>query len=261
MEGVITMNQTGEILLVDKDRVEANQISNILLNAGHYVSCVHTGLEAIENVKVSPPDLVLSDFGLPDFDGIHLTRSLKQINDDLYVVLMGEWPTIEFVKSAMMTGAYDVLTKPVKADALCSLVGSILVAKNLRLKKMDVRPDYTKVQEISNAVFDEQGLWVSPLPDGEYMIGIAIQGWVDSGKLVYITPPEVGKEVRKGDTLFELVSCEGKAGKIHRMLSPMNGVVTEVNEDILSELARAVCSGSCSPSPWLTPVLKIKPSK
>jgi len=253
------MTERGEILLVDRDRTEARQYSDILVDAGHLVSCAFCGKEAIESAQAHPVDVVLSDIGLPDIDGIFLTRSIKDISRDMYVVLMGEWPTVEFIKTAMMIGAYDVLSKPVKPEKLCTLVSSVVSAKNFRLRKVELgRVGGKEAIRPQDAVYDDQGLWTAASPDGVLQIGISAQGWTAGGRMIYITLPDKGKAVRKGDVLFEIVSSEGKIGKIHRMLSPVDGTILEVNEDFNRELVRAVCN-PCTGQCWLTPVLKIKP--
>jgi CheY-like chemotaxis protein/glycine cleavage system H lipoate-binding protein len=253
------MTERGEVLLVDRDRMEAQQYSDVLLNAGHMVSCAFSGKEAIESVQSHAVDVVLSDIGLPDIDGILLTRSIKDICGDMYVVLMGEWPTVEFIKSAMMIGAYDVLSKPVKPDKLCTLVSSVVTARNFRLRKVEIGREAGRAAvRVQDAVFDDQGLWTAAAPDGVVQVGISVQGWTAGGRMIYVTLPDKGRVVRKGDVLFEIVSSEGKIGQIHRMLSPLGGTIVEVNEDFNTELVRTVCN-PCAGQCWLTPVVKIKP--
>lgn len=253
------MTERGEILLVDRDRTEAEQYSDVLVKAGHMVSCAFCGKEAIESVQAHPVDVVLSDIGLPDIDGIFLTRSIRDISRDMVVVLMGDWPTVEFIKTAMMIGAYDVLSKPVKPDRLCTVVGSVVTARNFRLRKVELGSAAGRAAvRAQDAVFDDQGLWTAVAPDGVVQVGISVQGWTEGGRMIYITLPDKGTVVRKGDVLFEIVSSEGKIGRIHGMLSPVDGTILEVNEDFNRELVRAVCN-PCTGQCWLSPVLKIKP--
>lgn len=252
------MTEKGEILLVDKDCNEAEEYSDILVDAGHLVSCAFSGKDAIEKVASHPVDVVVSDIGLPDIDGILLTRSIKDISDDMYVVLMGDWPTVEFTKTAMTIGAYDVLSKPVKADRLCSLIGSVLAARNFKLREVAREEISEAMIRTRDAVFDSQGVWTARVPDGTIQIGVSVEGWTAGGCMIYVTLPENGLKVSKGDPLFEIVSSEGKTGRVHKISSPVSGTVVEVNEDFNTHLVRAVCS-PCTDQCWLTPMLKIKP--
>jgi CheY-like chemotaxis protein/glycine cleavage system H lipoate-binding protein len=253
------MNPRGDILLVDKDRTEASQYSDVLVKAGHEVSCAFCGKEAIQSVQSHLVDVVVSDFVLPDFDGIFLTRSMKNICKDLYVILMGEWPTVEFTKTAMVVGAYDVLSKPVKSERLMNLVDSAVAARHLKLHKADLDQVAGRSRiQAQDVVYDEQGLWTAPAADGSLEVGISVQGWTASGRMIYVILPDVGTKVRKGDVLFEIISGEGKLGRTDRMRSPIDGTVMVVNEDFNAELVRAVCN-PCTGQCWLTPVLKIKP--
>jgi CheY-like chemotaxis protein/glycine cleavage system H lipoate-binding protein len=253
------MMKKGDVLLVDKDRDEAEQYCHVLSNAGHIVTCALSGKEAIRRLKDHPVDVVVSDIGLPDIDGIMLTRSIRDISEDVYVVLMGDWPTVEFTKSAMSIGAYDVLSKPVKPDKLRSLVSSVLAARDFKIKEEVpvVEPGEPRVRT-QDAVFDSQGLWTAEAPDGCIHVGISVGGWTAGGRMIYLTLPDKGTAVSKGDVLFEIVSSEGRIGRVHKIASPVSGIVVEVKEDFGAELVRAVCD-PCADQRWLTPVLTIKP--
>ena len=251
------MTEKGEVLLVDREDSDIRLHADALSKVGHNVSCTFNGKEAIRKVSEHPVDLVVSDIGLPDIDGILLLRSIKDISKDMYVVLMGDWPTIEFTKTAMSIGAYDVLCKPVEKVRLCKVVESVIAARHYRLSQItrDAAPGSGKA--LQECTYDDQGLWSRTLPDGTVEIGISTGGWVASGKMVYITLPEEGTVVKECDLLFEIVSSYGKIGQVHRILSPVSGTVIEVNENFNAELVRAICdpgAGRC----WQTPILKIK---
>ncbi|MFH1436474.1 MAG: response regulator [Pseudomonadota bacterium] len=250
------MTVKGEVLLIDREDsgIEAHAVA--LSKAGHSVSCTFNGKEAIKKLSEHTVDLVVSDTGLPDTDGILLLRSIKDISKDIYVVLMGEWPTIEFTKTAMSIGAYDVLCKPVEPEKLCRVVQSVIAARRYRLSQIARDPATRGEKPSPECTYDDQGLWSRTLPNGTVEIGMSASGWVASGKMVYITLPEEGAVVKECDLLFEIVSSYGKIGQVHRVLSPLSGTVIEVNENFNAELVRAVCD-PCGGRCWQTPILKI----
>ncbi len=251
------MTEKGEVLLVDREDSEIKAQADALSKMGHNVSCTFNGKEAIKIVSEHPVDLVVSDIGLPDIDGIGLTRSIKDISKDMVVVLMGEWPTIEFTKTAMSIGAYDVLCKPVEPEKLCNVVASVIAARRYRLSQITRDAGAGGQKPSQECTYDDQGLWSRRLPDGTVEIGMSASGWIASGKMVYITLPEQGTVVKECDLLFEIVSSYGKIGQVHRVLSPVSGTVIEVNENFNAELVRAVCD-PCAGQCWQTPILKIK---
>lgn len=248
------MQERADILLVEKDKKEINKYAGILSSEGHSVSWVLSGKAAIEKVSKGPVDMVLSDITLPDIDSIMLTRSLKEMCGDLFVILMGEWPTVEFTKTAMTVGAYDVLTKPVSAKRLCRLVSTVIAARNFRLAPVDKRSVGLADSGVAGKVeFNSQGLWTAPAEDGVVLVGISAEGWIASGRLIYIAPPEVGTKVEKGQKLFDVVASDGR---VYGMNCPFEGEVVEVVDNVESVIAGIVCEpgSEC----WLTPVLKIR---
>jgi two-component system response regulator MprA len=66
------------ILVVDDDQALRRLVERALVLEGYTVETVSSGHEAIERVRESPPDLVLLDLMLPDFDGKTVLRQLRQ---------------------------------------------------------------------------------------------------------------------------------------------------------------------------------------
>ncbi len=67
------------VLVVDDNPELLDAISRLLGMLGHQVSTAATGHEALEQVRASPPELMLLDIGLPDIDGIEVARRLAEL--------------------------------------------------------------------------------------------------------------------------------------------------------------------------------------
>jgi DNA-binding NtrC family response regulator len=85
-------------------------------------------------------DLVLADIRMPAMDGMEFLDRIKQNHNDLTVVMMTAYGTIDLAVQAIKKGAYDFITKPFEHDKLLHLLGkalerSRLVRENLLLQQ------------------------------------------------------------------------------------------------------------------------------
>ena len=75
------------ILVVD-DESEIRRFLRASLKAHqHIVSEADTGLKALAEVKSNEPDLIILDLGLPDLDGVEVTRRIRKISQVPIIIL------------------------------------------------------------------------------------------------------------------------------------------------------------------------------
>lgn len=67
------------ILVVDDMPAQLDLMFNYLSRAGYNVTTAESGVEALEKVKVSKPDVVVTDLVMPEFTGLELCRELKRL--------------------------------------------------------------------------------------------------------------------------------------------------------------------------------------
>jgi len=77
-----------------------------------------TGEEAIEQVAAAPPDILLLDYKLPGMSGLDVMTRLEADKQDVLVIMITAYASIETAVAATKRGAYDFLTKPFRPDEL-----------------------------------------------------------------------------------------------------------------------------------------------
>lgn len=110
------------LLVVEDDESIAAQLVRGLAGEGYQVEAVHTGAAAL---AAFPADLVLLDLGLPDRDGIEVTRSLRARSDVPIVVVTARGEESERVR-ALDIGADDYLVKPFGLAELKARIRAVL---------------------------------------------------------------------------------------------------------------------------------------
>jgi two-component system KDP operon response regulator KdpE len=99
------------ILVVDDDPSLLKALRIGLTARGDDVVTAHTGTEAINQVALAAPDLVILDLGLPDLDGIEVCRRIRAFSAVPIVVLSAYGDERRKVE-ALDGGADDFVTKP-----------------------------------------------------------------------------------------------------------------------------------------------------
>jgi len=108
--------------------VRALQIN--LKARGYEVHLAGTGTSALKVAAQHPPELVILDLGLPDFDGVDVIRGLRGWTDAPILVLSGRTDQTDKVE-ALDAGADDYVTKPFGIDELLARMRAVLRRSNV----------------------------------------------------------------------------------------------------------------------------------
>ncbi len=116
------MNSSGALVLVVEDEPQMRRFIRAALDAhGYQVGEAVTASEALALTTSRNPDVILMDLGLPDMDGIDLTRRLREWSRTPVIVISARGREADKV-SALDAGADDYLTKPFGVDELLARI-------------------------------------------------------------------------------------------------------------------------------------------
>ena len=83
---------------------------------GHDIAEAENGKVALDAISESSPDLVLSDWNMPEMLGIELLKALRENGNEVPFVFITSETTEDMHAAAMTEGAAAVITKPFNAD-------------------------------------------------------------------------------------------------------------------------------------------------
>ncbi len=113
------------ILVAEDDPVTANMLHAVLGRSAHSVVVVGNGVEALEQLRKQPFKLLLTDWMMPEMDGIELLRKVRaEIRPVPVVLMMSSISNPEARQYALRTGADGFLAKPVAQIELLDLIRS-----------------------------------------------------------------------------------------------------------------------------------------
>lgn len=102
---------TASILIVDDDRAIRRFLRTSLGAHGYTMFEAETGQQALQEVMVHRPDVIILDLGLPDLDGIEVTRQIREWSQTPIIILSVREHEEDKI-AALDAGADDYLTKP-----------------------------------------------------------------------------------------------------------------------------------------------------
>jgi DNA-binding NtrC family response regulator len=134
------MTKVPHVLLVDDDPDFLILLEILFSTEGFRVTTAANGSQAITILKREFIDLVVTDFLMPNIDGLDVLASVKASGKPVPVILITGHGSIEKAVNAIKAGAFDYLTKPLNEEKLLitahkALEKRQLILENLRLKE------------------------------------------------------------------------------------------------------------------------------
>ncbi|MEK6284684.1 MAG: HD domain-containing phosphohydrolase [Acidobacteriota bacterium] len=126
----LTQNRPAKVLIID-DEPNVLSVLNSLLGATHHCKTATSAVEAMEYLKETTYDLVLSDIVMPGMSGLELLAEITRHSRDTVVILISGNLNIQSAIEAMRRGAFDYVTKPFDLSDVESAVARALRHRSL----------------------------------------------------------------------------------------------------------------------------------
>jgi two-component system response regulator HydG len=131
---------SARILVIDDEEALRLSVAKILTRLGHSADTAGTATEGLALLSKQPYELVLTDFRLPDLDGLEVIERARALRPEAELVLFTGFGSIPLAVQAIKRGAYDFVTKPFKRADLERVVAralekQALAADNRRLRQ------------------------------------------------------------------------------------------------------------------------------
>ncbi|MCA9682193.1 MAG: response regulator [Myxococcales bacterium] len=120
------------ILVVDDERSLRRTFALFLRDDGHEVDTAEDVDQALATLEKDDFDVVVSDIILPRRSGVSLMEAIAERWPDIKVILVTGEPTVETAASAVRSGAYDYISKPVSSTKIRKVVASAARVKSLQ---------------------------------------------------------------------------------------------------------------------------------
>ena len=126
-----TASVKGTILVIDDEEIMREILETLLTREGYDVRLAANAAEGLEAARAMPFDAAIVDMMMPGMDGIGALDELKKVDDDLPVLMITAFASVENAITAMKRGAFDYITKPFKNDEVLVVLRNALAQRRL----------------------------------------------------------------------------------------------------------------------------------
>jgi len=146
------------ILVVDDEDIIRESLSFILRKEKYEVEEAANGKIALEMLKESSYDLVITDLEMPVMKGIELLDELRKVNLQTNTIVITAYGSMETAIAALRSGASDYILKPVEFDELLIKVKKLFEVRDIHLENRILRRELQRDYDYTNIIGKSQAI-------------------------------------------------------------------------------------------------------
>jgi two-component system response regulator HydG len=129
------------VLVIDDDQNQCDLVAMALEGATYEVTTTTSPLTGLEHATHEAFDVVLTDLGMTEMDGLELCRRMLEASPHVPIVVITGQSSLDAAVNAMRAGAYDFLTKPVDSKVLLLTVARTVEHRKLHSQVRQLRAE------------------------------------------------------------------------------------------------------------------------
>ena len=129
----------GTILVIDDEEIIREALEALLVVEGYHVATAPTAEQGLESLHAHQIDAVLLDLMLPDRNGLDVLDDIRRLDDELPIVMITAFGTIESAIAAMKQGAFHYVAKPFKNDEVLAVLRNAIERRRLVRENRELR--------------------------------------------------------------------------------------------------------------------------
>ncbi len=203
------------ILIIDDEPAQVQALAGFLKKRGFEIVTANSGAAGLEIVQRQIVDLIITDFKMPDLDGLEVLNRAKAINPEIDVIVITAFGSIDRALEAMRRGAIDYLAKPIDLDQLEVIIAKALEHKQLVSENRQLREQLVQKFRFTQIISDSEEM--------ETVLNIAGRAAPSKATVLITGESGTGKELiaraihyaspRKNEP-FVAVNCAALAGTL-----------------------------------------------
>ena len=124
------------VLVVDDEEGIREALAEFLKADGHSVYTASKASQALEKVKQTEIDVVVTDIIMPEISGIELAQKLRELSPLTKSILITGRPALETATEAVRLGVFDYLSKPLDQGSVCRVVRAAVTIRKLETENL-----------------------------------------------------------------------------------------------------------------------------
>jgi len=187
IEDIKTMDND-TILIIEDDEPQLKSLAGFLENQSFSVFATTSSVEGVRIASEQLIDLVLTDYKMPEKNGMDVLREVKKINPEIAVIIMTAFGDIGTAVQVMKEGAFDYLTKPIlELDELEMTIRKALERKRLISENKELRERLQDKYRFNEIIYGS--------PEMEEVLNIAGRSANSKASIIIYGESGTGKEL------------------------------------------------------------------
>lgn len=143
-----------KILIAEDEKISRRILEMTLTNASYDVVTVEDGVKALESIQKEVPDMLITDWMMPELDGLELCRRVRglDLSSYVYIIVLTALTQKEKIIEGLDAGADDYITKPFERTELLARVRAgervIQLERSLRQKNTELSEALAQVKQL-----------------------------------------------------------------------------------------------------------------
>jgi len=143
-----------KILIAEDEKIFRRILEMTLTNASYDVVTVEDGVKALESIQKEVPDMLITDWMMPELDGLELCRRIRglDLSSYVYIIVLTALTQKEKIIEGLDAGADDYITKPFERTELLARVRAgervIQLERSLRQKNKELSEALAQVRQL-----------------------------------------------------------------------------------------------------------------
>ncbi len=121
-----------KILVIDDEAGIRDLLTRELSSEGYWTASAVNGLEAMEKIGQEKYQIALCDLNMPKLGGLKVLEEIRKLDQEIEVIIMTGYASIDTAVEAMKQGAYDFVQKPFNLIEVLALVEKCLEKSELK---------------------------------------------------------------------------------------------------------------------------------
>ena len=127
------------ILIVDDEFSVRDSLYNWFREDGYQVETAENAREALKKLQEKSFDIALLDIKMPGIDGIELQKRINKIAEDIIIIIITAYASVNTAVQALKEGAFDYVTKPFDPDELSHLIKNACNQRKLKTENIQLK--------------------------------------------------------------------------------------------------------------------------
>ncbi len=150
-------NTYSVVIAEDEELLLKNLVNKVYsLNLGlHVAGTAQTGEQALEQIRLHSPDILITDIHMPVVDGMELLRQVSEGYPNLKSIIISGYSEFEYAKKALKYGVSEYLLKPVNREQLKNALFKIITQLNQANSSISTSPfipSFSTKEETAEAI-------------------------------------------------------------------------------------------------------------